>query len=134
MVRFMQRVRLVAHQRDRLLYAARLIDRALLADRQVHRQVQERVRLALLRGEHGLQGRVQIGQYGMVFGMLGYPASGDGFNRLQRLARPPFGIHRAKKAPHVGLGGLQQHGRHCAGPVLLGMLLIGSTLVWATVR
>ena len=75
MVRGMQRVASCAQQFYRLADAAGLVNAALLADGQVHGQVQKRVvsvRVDLL---HISQGTVQVGQLGVVFGVFVDPTA-----------------------------------------------------------
>jgi hypothetical protein len=109
----MQRIALVGQQFHRLADAARLVDAALFADRQVHRQVQERVGVGRVGRAHGSQCRIDIAQGLVVLGVLGDPEAGNRLDRLQRLAVARLGIDRAEKSPHIGLTGLDQHGADC---------------------
>jgi hypothetical protein len=62
----------------------RLVDRDLLADRQVHRQMQERVLAAALgRIRHRLRG-VGVGEVAVVLGMRVDPVGGESLERRQR--------------------------------------------------
>ena len=109
-MRFVQRVAPGRQQFDGLADAAWLVNRALLADGQVHRQVQERVRFAAVHVVHFFQRRFNVRKIGVVFGVLVYPQASEGFQRFERLARAGFGIDGAKKAPDIGLRG-RKHGR-----------------------
>ena len=114
MVGIVQPVQAPRQQFHRLADAAWLVNAALLADRQVHRQVQKRV------GALGLQvviagdGRLGVGQFGVELGVLGNPQAGQGFNGLHGLLRLGFGMDGAEKAPHIGLGGLEHRARSVA--------------------
>ena len=79
-------------QFHRLADPARLVDAALLADRQVHRQMQERIGLAVVGRMHRRQGGVNIGQRAVVFGVLVDPQACYGFNSFQHLMGLGFGI------------------------------------------
>ena len=85
MVCVMQRVSLCSQQLDRLPNAARLVNRALLADRQMHRQVQEGIGLASFNVVHFFQCHIRVGKIAMVFGVLGYPLTCYGFKSFQGL-------------------------------------------------
>ena len=63
--------------------------------------------------EHAGQRGIDIGQFGVVFGVLIDPLTHQHFHRLQRGGRLGFGVDAAKKSPHIGLGGLDQHGLDC---------------------
>ena len=86
-VRRVQIAPLGGQQFHRLPYAARLIDAALLADRQVHRQVQERVAAHRAVAIVACDGDFGVLEIGMPFGVLGNPGGGQGFNGFHRLAR-----------------------------------------------
>ena len=95
-------------QLDRLTNAGGLVDAALFADGQVHRQMQKRVFAALGFGlSDSAQSRIQIGEFRMVFGVLGDPLVGQGFDGFHGLAAEAFAVNRAEKAPHVRLGGIE---------------------------
>ena len=85
-------------QFHRLADAARLVDAALLADRQVHRQVQKRVaahRTVAIVARHGGLG---VAEVGVPLGVLGDPAGGqllDGFHRLAGLLPGPGATKKA---------------------------------------
>ena len=100
-----QRIAAVRQQLHRLPDAPGLINAALLADGQVHGQVQERVALAFFSVLHGGQGGVDIGQIGVVFGVLVNPQACYGFNSLKRLTSEGFGINRTEKMADIRLGG-----------------------------
>jgi MFS superfamily sulfate permease-like transporter len=109
-------VRLVlAHARGQRLVggadAARLVDRHLFRDRQVHRQVQERIRLAAFDGVIARHRRIRVRQLVVVFGMLFDPVGGDGVHRGQDLAGAALAVGFAKEAADVvGRGG--EHGEN----------------------
>ena len=84
-MRIVQGVAPGGQQFNRLANAAWLVNRALLADGQVHRQVQKRIRLAALHVVHLCQCRICIGKIGMVFGMLRNPLASYYFQSFQRL-------------------------------------------------
>jgi len=102
-VGLVQRIALVGQQFHRLAYAARLVYAALLADRQVHGQMQKRVGACRVHRQHGGQRGVQVGKIGVVLGVLIHPARGNGFNGFQRQAVAGLGKGFAKKATHVFL-------------------------------
>ena len=79
-VRAVQGIALVREQLHRLADAARLVNRALLADGQMHGQVQKRVGAALAAVIDRRHGRIGIAQVGVVFGMLVNPQACYGFN------------------------------------------------------
>jgi hypothetical protein len=108
MVGFVQAIKTGREQFYRLADATRLVDAALLADRQVHGQMQKRP--GVLRGLGGFAGlfcrqpsqrRVNVGQFGMVFGVLGDPQVRYGFNSFQRLTGLGFGVNRTEKPADV---------------------------------
>ena len=76
MVCVMKRVAPVGQQFNRLANSPGLVNAALLADGQVHGQVQKRIALSLRVGIHLTQGRIHIGEFCVVFGMLGNPLAG----------------------------------------------------------
>ncbi len=92
-----------AQQLERLLDAARLVDRDLLADREVHRQVQERIGPAALdRIDRGARG-FGIGEVGLVLRMLGDPVGCDRFERGQRFLRAELPMRGAEEVADVVL-------------------------------
>ena len=86
------------------LDAARLVDRDLFGDRQVHRQVQEGVRLAAFDRVVARDGRFHVFQFGVVFGVLDDPVGGDGIHRRQDLSIALLAQGVAEKAAHVVRG------------------------------
>ena len=89
--------------------ATGLVDAALLADRQVHRQVQKRIGLARGFVVVAGHGGVGIRQVGVVFGVLGDPQAGQSFDGFHGGAALGLGVYAAQKAAHIGLGGAE-HG------------------------
>ena len=91
MVGVVERIEPRGEQFNRLANAAWLVDAALLADRQVHREVQKsagfigRGLRRLLRD--GGQRSVNVGQHSVVFRVFVDPQTGDGLDRLHRLLR-----------------------------------------------
>ena len=85
MMRIVQGVKSCRQQLNRLANAAWLVNRALFADGQVHRQVQKRIRLAALHVVHLCQCRICIDKIGMVFRMLSNPLASYYFKSFQRL-------------------------------------------------
>ncbi len=104
MVRQVQGIAPVREQLHRLANAARLVNAALLADGQVHGQVQKRIVLAGLGIVHAAQGSVHIGQLRVVFGVLVNPQARYCFNSFQRLTCLGLGINSTKKLADIGLG------------------------------
>ena len=90
-------------QLDRLADAARLVNRALLADRQVHGQVQERVGVAAFHVVHLFQRSVCVHEVGVVFGVLVNPLACYGFYSFKRLTGARLGINGAEKTANIGL-------------------------------
>ena len=84
MMRIVQGVKSCCQQFNRLANAAWLVNRTLLADGQVHRQVQERIRPAALHVVHLCQCRICIGKIGMVFRVLSNPLACYYFKSFQR--------------------------------------------------
>ena len=80
-MRFMFRLQALDQGGDRSTDAGWLVDRDLFGDRQVHRQVQERIGLAVLDRIIGRQRRFDILQFAGVFWMLLQPVGSDGFQR-----------------------------------------------------
>ena len=74
-------------QLERLADPGRLVDRHLLADRQVHRQVQERVAAAVAAVVARGQRPIELGQIVVMLGMLGDPVGGDRLDRRLRERR-----------------------------------------------
>ncbi len=103
MVRVVQRIASGRQQFNRLAYAARLVDGALFADGQVHRQVQKGVGLAAFHVVHFFKRRIGIVKVGVVLGVFGDPLAGEGFNRLHGLAGFGFGMHCTEKTADIGL-------------------------------
>ena len=101
----------MGEQLHRLAYAAWLVDAALLADGQVHGQVQKRVAAPGLAGLHGGQCGIHIGKFGVVLRVLVHPAGGQGFYGFEWLTRAGLGKSAAKKAAHVFLGGAEHSGQ-----------------------
>jgi hypothetical protein len=99
----------VTQQFNGLANTARLVNAALFADRQVHRQVQKRIVAIWVYHKHVGQSGIDIGQLGVVFRMLIDPLAGQNFNGFQFGPRPRFGISSTKKSPHIGLRRLYQH-------------------------
>ena len=104
-----QRIEPFGQQFDCLTDAARLVNAALLADRQVHGQVQKRVgllrRFVVVAGN----GCVHVRQVCVVLGMLGNPQAGQRLDGFHGRAALGFGVHTAQKAAHIGLRGVE-HG------------------------
>ena len=88
----------------RRLDAARLVDRDLLGDRQVHRQVQERIRLAALDRVIARDGFVGVEQGVVVFRVLDDPVGGDGVHRRQDFTGALLAVSVAEEAAHVVRG------------------------------
>jgi len=76
MVRLVQGLSFVAQQFHRLPNAAGLVNAALLADGQMHGQVQKGVFFGGVNLQHAGQGGVYVGQFGMVLGVLVDPLAG----------------------------------------------------------
>ncbi|MNY44705.1 hypothetical protein D3C86_1797550 [compost metagenome] len=110
MVGLVQRVEAAREQLHGLAYAARLVDAALLADRQMHGQVQERIGAARRLVVVARHGGVGIGEVVKVLGVLGNPEAGQGFNGLHRRIGEHLGAHPAEEAPHIGLGRVEHDG------------------------
>jgi hypothetical protein len=104
MVRVVKRVALGCQKLNRLPNAARLVNGALLADRQMHRQVQKRVGFTAFNVVHFFKCSVGICNIGVVFGVFLQPLTGQGFNRFHRLTGSGFCVNSAKKTPDIGLG------------------------------
>jgi hypothetical protein len=109
MVRVVQRIAARRQQFDRLPDAARLVDRALLADRQVHGQVQEGIGLAVVAFIDARDSGVAVCHVGVVLGMLLQPLAGQRLQRIHRLSARALGVNRTEKAPYIGLGWIE-HG------------------------
>jgi len=92
-VRVMQRVFFRGEQFDRLADAARLVDRALFADRQMHRQVQKRIRLAAFNVVHGGQRSAGIGEVEVVLRVLVDPHARYCFQGIHGLQGLGFGMN-----------------------------------------
>ncbi len=56
------------------------------------------------------KGRVHVGQLGVVLGVLGDPLARQHLDGLHGLLLQVFGINRAEKAAHIGLGGTEHGG------------------------
>ena len=52
----------------------------------------------------------------MVFGVLGNPQAGQGFDGFHGCAALGFGVDGAEKAPHIGLGGIEHAGKRSTQP------------------
>jgi len=89
--------------------ATRLVDAALLADGQVHGQVQEGVGAVRLQVVVALHGGVHVVQFREVLGVLRDPQAGQGLDRLHRGVILHFAAHAAEKAAHIGLRGVEKH-------------------------
>ena len=109
-VGIVQGVTPVCQQLDCLADAARLVNTALLGDRQMHGQMQKAVALAVIDCAHAGQRAVQVSQLGMVFGVLVDPQGSYCFNSFQRLFGLGFGVNRAKKTADIGLGWAKHSG------------------------
>jgi hypothetical protein len=110
MVCVVQRLAFGGQQLHGLAYASGLVYGALLADGQVHGQVQKGVGLT---GFHGIQGgerSVHIRQDSMVFGVFVYPLASYDFYSFTWRAFERFGINGAKKTANIRLAGLLEHG------------------------
>jgi hypothetical protein len=106
----------MGQQFDGLANATRLIDRTLLADRQMHRQMQERVGPALGLLAHAAQSGVDVGQFRVKLRVLGDPATRQRLDGIQRLPVARLGIDAAEESAHIGLGWLHQHGAILPAP------------------
>ncbi len=103
MVRVVQRIAPCGQQLHRLANAAWLINAALLADGQVHGEVQKRVG-AIRRGFLQLGQRLlQVGKLGVVLRVLVNPLAGNDLYRLHRLTRTGLGVNITKESANVGL-------------------------------
>ena len=103
MVRLVHAAALGGQQLHRLADAAGLVNRALLADGQVHGQVQEGVVLAVLACELLRQGVGFIGQHRVVFGVLGHPFTGQHFQGVNQRMRLMLGIDLTEEATNIVL-------------------------------
>jgi cytochrome c553 len=102
-----QRAATRGQQLDRLADAARLVDGALLADGQVHRQMEKRIFTTVFSVVDANDGSIGIGQLRVVFGMRIDPARRDGFQRFQRLSGTAPGVDIAEEAAHFFLSGIE---------------------------
>ena len=93
MVRIVQRIALGGQQLNSLPDAAWLVDRALLADGQVHRQVQKWIGFTAFNVVHLVKCRRCVRKIRVVFGMFGQPLACYGFKSFERLPRKGFGLH-----------------------------------------
>jgi hypothetical protein len=66
--------------------AAGLVNAALLADGQVHGQMEERIALTFIDLLHGSQGCIDIGQLCVVLRVIVNPQAGDGFYGFKGLS------------------------------------------------
>ena len=89
--------------------ARRLVDGNLLRDRQVHRQVQEGIALALLDRVIGGDGGLDVAQAVVIFRMLHDPVAGDGFQRREDFMALLLAIGFAEEAADIVLG-RREHG------------------------
>ncbi len=112
-VGIVQGVEPVGQQLDCLTNASGLVDAALLADRQVHRQVQKRILPVRVGCVHVGQRSIDVGQFGVVFGVFVNPLADEHFHGFERGGGSGLGINTAEKSPHIGLGGLDQHAGDC---------------------
>ena len=102
-VRVVQRVDPVRQQFHCLADAPGLVNAGLLADGQVHREVQKRIGPVGVVVEHAGQRSIKIGQFGVVFGVLVDPLADQHFHGFERSRCAGFGVNAAKKAPDIGL-------------------------------
>ena len=109
MVGLMQRAAPRGQQLDGLAYAVRLVDGALLADRQVHGQMQERVGAAFAGVIHLADRGGLIGKVSVVFRVLVDPLASQGFDGFHGLVAAGLGVDGAVEAADVFLGG-GEHG------------------------
>ncbi len=106
-MRAVQGVAFGAEQLYRLTDASRLVNRALLAHRQVHGQMQKGVGLAVFHVIHACERCIDIGKVSVVFRVLGHPLAGQSFQRVHGLGLAPLGIDRTKETPNIGLAGFK---------------------------
>ncbi len=106
-----QRLPLVAQQFNRLPNAPWLVNAALLANGEVHREVQKWIFAGRVNVLHGCQRRIHIGQFCVVFRVFFNPLAGQYFDGRHGGARAEFGIGPTKKSAHIGLRRLYQHAR-----------------------
>jgi hypothetical protein len=117
MVGIMQGVQPRCEQLNRLPYTTGLVYGALLADGQMHGQMQKRVGFAgfpggaIVRLFQFEQCSIHIAEISVVLRVFIHPLTRYYFNSFQRRINAGFGINRAKKTAHIGLGGLIQHAR-----------------------
>jgi hypothetical protein len=99
--------------------AGGLVDAALLADRQVHRQVQEGIGAPVLHRVAGGQRRFEVGQVGAVLRVLLRPLRSQQVHRCHRFAADMPRPGLAEESPHVVLGWLEHaaFSRGCANQV-----------------
>ena len=117
-MRIVQRIEPRSQQLHRLTNATGLVDAALLAQAEMHAQMQERVGLAQLFGADCEERGVDIAQISVVLGVLINPQAGNGFDGFEGLIRLGFGKSGAKEAANVGLRRLEQHGSNYIAPTL----------------
>ena len=113
MVRRMQRVAPGGQQLDGLANAAWLVNGALFADRQVHRQMQKGIGFSAFHVIGFFKCSVGVLEIGVVLGVLVHPLTCYGFNSFQWLTGKRFGINGAKKTANISLGG-RKHGQSVA--------------------
>ena len=112
-VGIVERIAACGQQFHRLADAGGLVDGALLADRQVHGQVQEGVAAGGVGLLHVAQGGVHIGQGRVELRMFFHPQLRQRLDRFHGLVGLPFAVNGAEEAANVGLGG-GKHGK-CRG-------------------
>ena len=93
----------MGQQFNSLANSTGLVNAALFADGQVHRQVQKGIALPLGVGVDLSQGSLHIGELCVVRRMLGDPLAGQGFNGFHgRIAQGLF-VDGAKKPTNIFL-------------------------------
>jgi hypothetical protein len=107
MLRLVRRIEPLGQRLVRGADAARLVHRHLLADRQVHRQVQERVALAALGRVVTGEGLVAGVQGVVVFGMLLHPVDRHGFERREDFSLAMLAPGAAEKLANFVAGGIE---------------------------
>jgi len=126
-VRSVQRAQSGAEQFHGLSDAARLIDAALLADRQVHGQVQEGIGpvrgLVVVSRQRG----DLILQVVPILRVLTDLQAGQRFDRFHGLGLLLLALHGAEKVPDIGLRGVE-HGVRCR--IVSASPIIGRVQFW----
>ena len=95
------------------LDAGGLVDVALLADRQVHRQVQEGVLAAVLDAVGGGQRGRLVGQQRVVLGVLGNPLRSRELQADERFVGPHLGPGLAEKGADLVSAWIKKHRCSC---------------------